>query len=113
MDENDPLSEYNNIPLGHNRTNGAVYLKINFKLKICSVLCIFVEYNLYSIMSLIVSVNQFAMCTCIIIAVLIHVYHDVIIQILPSISMWLYTHIGLNRPHFLTYYVIFYIICSV
>ena len=28
MDENDPLSEYNKIPLGHNRTNGAVYSKI-------------------------------------------------------------------------------------
>ena len=25
MDENDALSEYNKIPLGHNRTNGAVY----------------------------------------------------------------------------------------
>ena len=37
-------------------------------------------YNLYSIVSLIVSANQLAMCTCIIIAVLI--YHDVIIQIL-------------------------------
>ena len=24
MDENNPLSEYNKIPLGHNRTNGAV-----------------------------------------------------------------------------------------
>ena len=50
------------------------------------------------------------MCTCIIIAVLI--YHDVIIQILPtsSISMWLDTHIDLNRPHFLTY-IQFYISC--
>ena len=55
------------------------------------------DYNLYSIVSLIVSANQLAMCTCIIIAVLIS--HDVIIQILPSISMWLGTHIGLNRPH--------------
>ena len=51
-----------------------------------------------SIVSLIVSANQLTMCTCIIIAVLI--YHDVIIQILPSISMWLDTHIGLIRPHF-------------
>ena len=25
MDENNSLSEYNKIPLGHNRTNGAVY----------------------------------------------------------------------------------------
>ena len=25
MDENDPLSEYNKIPLGHNRTNGAPF----------------------------------------------------------------------------------------
>ena len=48
------------------------------------------DYNLYSIVSLIVSANQLAMCTCIIIAVLIS--HDVIIQILPSISMWLDTH---------------------
>ena len=24
MDENDPLSDYSKIPLGHNRTNGAV-----------------------------------------------------------------------------------------
>ena len=55
------------------------------------------DYNLYSIVSLIVSANQLAMCTCIIIAVLIS--HDVIIQILPSISMLLDTHIGLNRPH--------------
>ena len=69
------------------------------------------EYNLYSIVILIVSANQLAMCTCIIIAVLI--CHDVIIQTLPSISMWLDTHIGLNRPHFLTYYFIFYVICSV
>ena len=30
MDENDALSEYNKIPLGHNRTNGAVYSKIYF-----------------------------------------------------------------------------------
>ena len=45
------------------------------------------DYNLYSIVSLIVSANQLAICTCIIIAVLIS--HDVIIQMLPSISMWL------------------------
>ena len=38
MDENDPLSEYNKIPLGHNRINGAVYSKINFKPEICSAL---------------------------------------------------------------------------
>ena len=36
MDEDDALSEYNNIPLGHNRTNGAVYSKIYFKVEICS-----------------------------------------------------------------------------
>ena len=32
----------------------------------------------------------------------------------PLISMWLDTHIhvGLNRPHFLTYYFIFHVICS-
>ena len=36
MDENDALSEYNKIPLGHNLTNGAVYSKIYFKVKICS-----------------------------------------------------------------------------
>ena len=64
------------------------------------------EYDLYSIASLIVSANRLAMCTCTIIAVLI--YHDVIIQILPSISMCLDTHIGLIRSHFfLTYYFIF------
>ena len=34
MDENDTLSEYNKIPLGHNRTNGEVYSKINFKVEI-------------------------------------------------------------------------------
>ena len=36
MDENDALSEYNKIPLGHNRrpTNGAVYSKIYFKVEI-------------------------------------------------------------------------------
>ena len=36
IDENDALSEYNKIPLGHNRTNGAVYSKISFKVEICS-----------------------------------------------------------------------------
>ena len=36
MDENDTLSEYNKFPLGHNRTNGAVYSKIYFKVEICS-----------------------------------------------------------------------------
>ena len=36
MDENDALSEYNMIPLGHNRTNGVVYSKIDFKVEICS-----------------------------------------------------------------------------
>ena len=36
MDENDALSEYNKISLGHNRTNGAVYSKIYFKVEICS-----------------------------------------------------------------------------
>ena len=51
--------------------------------------------------------NQLDMCTCIIIDVLI--YHDVIIQILPSISIWLDTHIGLNRPHFFN--ILFYILC--
>ena len=30
-DENYPLSEYNKIPLGHNRTNGAVYSKNNLR----------------------------------------------------------------------------------
>ena len=34
MDENDSLSEYIKIPLGHNRTNGAVY----FKVELCSAL---------------------------------------------------------------------------
>ena len=32
LDENDALSEYNKIPLGHNRTNGAVNSKIYLKL---------------------------------------------------------------------------------
>ena len=36
IDENDALSEHNKIPLGHNRTNGAVYFKIYFKVEICS-----------------------------------------------------------------------------
>ena len=36
MDENDPLSEWNKVPLGHNHTNGVVYSKINFKVEICS-----------------------------------------------------------------------------
>ena len=69
------------------------------------------EYDPYSITSLIVSANQLAMCTCIIIAVLI--YHDVIIQILPSISMWLDTHKGLIRPHFFNILFYFHVICSV
>ena len=38
MHENDSLSEYNKIPLGHNRTNGTVYSKICFKVEICSTL---------------------------------------------------------------------------
>ena len=38
MHENDSLSEYIKIPLGHNRTNGAVYSKIYFKVEICSAL---------------------------------------------------------------------------
>ena len=38
MDKNDVLSEYNKIPLGHNRTNSAVYSKINFKIEVCSAL---------------------------------------------------------------------------
>ena len=38
MDENDSLSKYIKIPLCHNRTNGAVYTKINFKVEICSAL---------------------------------------------------------------------------
>ena len=38
MDENDSLSEYIKIPLSHNRTNGAVYSKINFKDENCSAL---------------------------------------------------------------------------
>ena len=38
MDENDSLPEYIKIRLGHNRTNGAVYSKINFKVEICSAL---------------------------------------------------------------------------
>ena len=33
MDENDPLSEQNKISLGHICTNGAIYYKINFKLR--------------------------------------------------------------------------------
>ena len=36
MDENDLLSGYNKIPLGHNPTNGVVYSKIYFKVEICS-----------------------------------------------------------------------------
>ena len=36
MNENDALSEYNKIPLGHNRTNGAVYSKMYFKVDIYS-----------------------------------------------------------------------------
>ena len=35
MNENDPLSDYNKIPLGPNRTSGAVYSKIKFKVEIC------------------------------------------------------------------------------
>ena len=38
IDENDSLSEYIKIPLGHNRTNFAVYSKINVKVEICSAL---------------------------------------------------------------------------
>ena len=31
MNRNDPFSKKNKIPLGRNRTNGAVYYKIYFK----------------------------------------------------------------------------------
>ena len=41
FDENDALSEYNKIPLCHNRTNGAVYSKIYFKVEMCSAHYIF------------------------------------------------------------------------
>ena len=38
--ENNPLSEYNKVPLDHNHTNVAVYSKINFKVEItCSSQC--------------------------------------------------------------------------
>ena len=63
------------------------------------------EYDLCSIASLIVSANRLVMCTCIIIDVLI--YHDVIIQTLPSLSMCLDTHIGLIRPHFFKHIILF------
>ena len=36
MDENDSLSEYIKISLGHNRPNSAIYSKISFKVEICS-----------------------------------------------------------------------------
>ena len=36
MDENDALSEYYKIPVGHNRTNDVVYSKIYFKVEMCS-----------------------------------------------------------------------------
>ena len=38
MDKNDLVTKYNKIPLGHNRTNDAVYSKIEFKVKISTVL---------------------------------------------------------------------------
>ena len=38
MDEHDTLSEFNKIPFGHNRTNGAFYSNINLKVEICSAL---------------------------------------------------------------------------
>ena len=36
MHENDSLSENKKIPFGHNRTNGAVYSNIHFKVELCS-----------------------------------------------------------------------------
>ena len=36
LDENDALSKYKKIPLGHNRTNRTVYSKLDFKVEICS-----------------------------------------------------------------------------
>ena len=39
IDEKDSLSEYNKIPLGHNRTNCAVYSKIYVKVDICYLVC--------------------------------------------------------------------------
>ena len=38
MDENKPLSEWNNIPFGRNCTNDVIYSKINFKAEIFSAL---------------------------------------------------------------------------
>ena len=70
-----------------------------------------ISIKLLVILVLIVSANRLAMCTCTIIAVLI--YHDVIIQILPSISMCLDTHIGLIRSHFFNILYYFHVICSV
>ena len=45
MDENNSLSEYIKILLGHNRTNGAVYAKNNFKVEICSALQLFDSHH--------------------------------------------------------------------
>ena len=47
MDENNPLSEQNEIPLGHNCTNGVVYFKTNFKVEICSALFFLYRKNLF------------------------------------------------------------------
>ena len=38
MDEIDPLTEHNKIPLGHNRTNGVVDSRINLKVETCTAL---------------------------------------------------------------------------
>ena len=41
MDTNDSFSELKKIPLGRNRTNGAVFSNINLKVEICFALYIF------------------------------------------------------------------------
>ena len=43
MVENDSLSEYIKIALGHNHTKGAVYSKINVKVEICSALIVVIR----------------------------------------------------------------------
>ena len=59
MDENDSLSEYNKIPLGHNRINGAVYSKIYFKVEICSALQILDSYPTFPALILLYPNNYY------------------------------------------------------
>ena len=49
MDENDPLSEYNKIPLGLYWINGAVYSEINFQIELMYIPSVQSNENMFTL----------------------------------------------------------------